>query len=82
MFFIFKYTASNYVDLRRVDTPRGFPETNPVIPPANKVSLAAFSALTTNGGNSQKLSTLFMTVGQFLDHDIGISPHRTCSVTE
>ena len=75
-------TDARYVDRRQVDTPRGFPGTSPVIPSANKVSMAAFEAIETNGGNSKKLSTLFMTVGQFLDHDFGLSLHGRCRITE
>ena len=82
LFSTHTHTAARYVDRRRVDTPRGFPQTSPVIPSANKVSLAAFTALNTNAGNSQKLSRLFMAVGQFLDHDIGISPRKQCNIAE
>ena len=81
-FCLLKQTGARYVDRRQVDTPRGFPGTSPTIPSANKVSMVAFEALETNGGNSRKLSTLFMTAGQFLDHDVGVSLHGSCGVTE
>ena len=74
--------AASYVDRRQVDTPRGFPGTNPSnIPSANKVSSAVFKAKQENKGNADFLSTLFMAAGQFLDHDIGLSPRgKTCDI--
>ena len=71
------------MDRRRVDTPRGFPGTRPKdIPAANKVSLAAFTPQQVNTGNADRLSTLFTTVGQFLDHDMTVSLHGKCDVKE
>eukprot|EP00111_Clytia_hemisphaerica_P006574 TCONS_00019053-protein len=69
---------ANYVDQRQVDTPRGFPGTKPRVPPANKVSLAVFHAKQNDDGNRWKLSTLFMTMGQFLDHDFALVGHSKC----
>ena len=73
---------ADYVDKRRTDTPRGFPGTRPKVPPANEVSMAVFEAKKINGGNKNKLSTLFMTVGQFLDHDFALSDHGKCDVSK
>jgi Animal haem peroxidase. len=76
---VFILEGGLYVDRRRVDTPRGFPETTS-IPSPNTVSQAVFEAQERNQGNLIKLSTLFMTTGQFLDHDVGLSIHGPCDV--
>ena len=64
------------------DTPRGYPNTDPVLPPANLVTQTVFKTETSNpkitGVNAAKLSTMFMTFGQFLDHDVAFAPHATC----
>ena len=58
------------------DTPRGFPKTYPILPAANAVSRALFSV--DNTGKSKHLTTMFMTFGQFLDHDITLTPKAEC----
>uniref|UniRef100_A0A7M5V0Z6 Uncharacterized protein n=1 Tax=Clytia hemisphaerica TaxID=252671 RepID=A0A7M5V0Z6_9CNID len=74
---------ADYVDRRKVDTPRGFPGTKPSnIPAANKVSIAAFTPQFVNAGNAGKLSTLFTTAGQFLDHDMTVSNHGKCNIKD
>lgn len=64
------------------DTPRGFPGTRPIVPPANKVSKVAFQVEQENKGNSRKLSILLMTFGQFLDHDVALVRHAECDVKD
>jgi len=59
---------ADYVD--GITTPRGFPGTNPKVPTAHEVSNRIFQVETKNGGNSNRLTVLFMTFGQFLDHDL------------
>ncbi|XP_066931789.1 peroxinectin A-like [Clytia hemisphaerica] len=59
---------ADYVD--GITTPRGFPNTSPVVPTANQVSEAVFQVETTNNGNGNGLAVSFMTFGQFLDHDL------------
>uniref|UniRef100_A0A7M5UE79 Uncharacterized protein n=1 Tax=Clytia hemisphaerica TaxID=252671 RepID=A0A7M5UE79_9CNID len=74
---------AEYVDRRQVDLPRGFPGSNPSnIPSANKVSIAVFKAKQENKGNNALLSTLFMTAGQFLDHDMALSLHGKCDIKD
>ena len=70
------WIAPQYADGK--DIPRGFPGT-PNIPSAHQVS-QAFSKEKQNTGNYKDLSVLFMTFGQFLDHDIGLSPHASCKL--
>ena len=74
------FTDSDYVDQRKVDIPRGFPKTRPDVPPPNKVSEAVFEARQHDDVKKQKLSTLFMSFGQFLDHDLAITLHGECNV--
>jgi len=62
------------------DTPRGFPGTSPVLPPANAVTQQLFLEKK-NTGHNMKLTTLFMTFGQFLDHDVTETPLEKCTVT-
>ncbi|XP_066924530.1 lactoperoxidase-like [Clytia hemisphaerica] len=59
---------ADYVD--GITTPRGFPNTSPVVPTANQVSQAVFQVETTNNGNGNGLAVSFMSFGQFLDHDL------------
>ncbi|XP_066936976.1 peroxidasin homolog [Clytia hemisphaerica] len=74
---------AEYVDRRQVDTPKGFPGTKPSnIPAANKVTITAFTPQFVNAGNAGKLSTLFTTAGQFLDHDMTISNHGKCNIKD
>lgn len=75
IFFHYPFIGADYVD--RVDTPRGFPGTFPEVPPANKVSQALFNVEHTNKGNGH-LTVMFMTFGQFLDHDLALSTHPEC----
>ena len=75
-------TAADYVDPRKVDTPRGFPGTKPEVPPPNQVSMAVFEARKHDDGRKQKLSTIFSTFGQFLDHDIAVTLHGECTARE
>eukprot|EP00111_Clytia_hemisphaerica_P023396 TCONS_00068913-protein len=61
------------------DTPRGFPNTDPVLPPPNLVTQQCFLTETTSSRSSTPSpSTLFMTFGQFLDHDFALSHHADC----
>lgn len=62
------------------DTPRGFPGT-PSIPLANQVSEELFKVEEQNKGTGD-LSVMYMTMGQFLDHDMSVSPHGSCNVQE
>jgi len=78
----FYHKDSDYVDRRRVDTPRGFPGTSPIVPPPNMVTQDIFRAKVENQGNEDKLAVIFMTTGQFLDHDIAFGTHGKCDVTE
>lgn len=71
----FQLTGADYVD--GTDTPRGFPGTSPVVPPANQVSNATFRVERTNKGNGH-LTVLFMTFGQFFDHDLALATHPEC----
>ncbi|XP_066927072.1 uncharacterized protein [Clytia hemisphaerica] len=68
------------------DTPRGFP-CNPSpnkkfdsrsLPTSHQVSRNLFKITTENVKNQHSLSTLYMTFGQFLDHDITLTPHESC----
>ena len=76
------FTVADYVDRRKTDTPRGFPGTLPIVPPPNMVTQDIFEAKTQNQGNRDKLAVIFMTIGQFLDHDIAFGDHGECDVTE
>lgn len=74
--FIFFPADASYVD--GFDTPRGFPGTDPLLPPANEVSTNLFPVERSDERereNRDNLSVLFMTFGQFLDHDIALAPH-------
>ena len=72
MTFFYSYFLSLTPDADFVDkvfTPRGFPGTSPKIPTANQISQTAFNVEKKNTGNN-RLSVMFMTFGQFLDHDL------------
>ena len=74
------FIAADYVD--GVDTPRGFPGTTPVVQPANKITDELFNVEQQNKGTGD-ISVMFMTFGQFLDHDLGIAVHNAeCNVKE
>jgi len=76
------YIEADYVDANKLDTPRGFPGTKPVVAPPNRVSQAIFTAGKINKGNDEKLAVIFMTTGQFLDHDMVSGTHGPCDVTK
>jgi len=48
------------------------------LPPVNAVSQQLFEVENENTGNSMQLTTLFMTFGQFLDHDVAETPQVPC----
>lgn len=74
--------AADYVDQRKLDTPRGFPRTLPVVPTPHEVSAAVFRVQIENKEKASKaLSAMFMSLGQFIDHDMGSTPHPSCSVS-
>ena len=76
------FKASGYANDGKRDTPRGFPNTYPVLPPPNQISQRLFQverlSLNRQFAIVQKPTTLYMTFGQFLDHDISFTPHATC----
>ena len=82
MKYLSLFTAASYARDGLHDTPRGFRNTDPVLAPANKITQTVFKTETSNpkttGVNAAKLSTMFMTFGQFLDHDFAFAPHATC----
>jgi len=53
-----------------------------VVAPPNRVSQAIFTAGKINKGNDEKLAVIFMTTGQFLDHDMVSGTHGPCDVTK
>jgi len=61
---------AEYVDKYKYDVPRGYPGFQPKLEPANKVSQELFQVEKETKGSRKHLSTLFMTFGQFVDHDI------------
>ena len=80
IFFIF--VDAQYAD--GVDLPRGHHRSYDYThyPTPHQVSKASFHSKSQGFTNSKKLSTIFMTFGQFLDHDMSLTPHETCNVTE
>ena len=81
MYFPFNLSAAQYEDGK--DTPRGFPKAplfKQTLPPPNSISESLFHVETTNTGNYRQLSVLFMTFGQFLDHDMVATPHASCTI--
>lgn len=73
------FIGAQYAD--NFDTPRGFPGTSPVIPTANQVSEELFKVENQNKGTGD-LAVMFMTMGQFLDHDMSVSPEGECHIEE
>lgn len=47
-------------------------------PTPHQVSIAVFKITKKRVQNTRGLSTLFMTFGQFLDHDMTLTPHEEC----
>ncbi|XP_066921652.1 eosinophil peroxidase-like [Clytia hemisphaerica] len=87
-----KYGATN-TKLRRiipakyddgVDLPRGHHQASDYekLPTAHQVSHSVFKAVNSQVKNDKNVSVLFMTFGQFLDHDLSVSPHEECNVTD
>ena len=81
-FFYSLFLAGVYDD--GVDLPRGHPHASDYehLPTAHEVSRNVFTSVTDQTKNDKNMSVLFMTFGQFLDHDIAFSPHEECNVTE
>ncbi|XP_057291870.1 lactoperoxidase-like [Hydractinia symbiolongicarpus] len=75
-----RLVAADYVD--GIDTPRGFPQTIPIVPTARQVSDAVFRVQNVNIQRARRgLSAMFMAFGQLLDHDIGLTTHPSCDVS-
>lgn len=75
-------SAAQYND--GVDLPRGHHHATDYkdLPTAHQVSTAVFKTFTGQVKNDKNMSVLFMTFGQFLDHDLSVAPHESCNVTE
>ena len=78
--FCFLILAAKYLD--GITVPRGFPQTKPVLPPANLVSQSIFNVELQNNGNDNGLAVAFMTFGQFLDHDVTEVPILPCRLSQ
>ena len=66
------------MDQRRLDVPRGYPGFEPKLPTAHSISENLFQVKKKDSGNRKDLSTLFMTMGQFIDHDLIETPSQAC----
>ena len=67
------FKGADYVD--GFDTPRGFQGTKPFVQPANKITDELFK-VEHHDKETGDMSVLFMTFGQFLDHDVGLAAHN------
>lgn len=65
------FTGARYFDPRGLDTPYGHPflkQRN--VPTAQDVSDKIFEIIDKDQGNAKKVSHIYMTFGQFIDHDL------------
>ncbi|XP_057290750.1 eosinophil peroxidase-like [Hydractinia symbiolongicarpus] len=82
-YFCDLFTAALYHDVDGLDTPRGFPTlSTPVLPTALEVANKLFHDNEEDFGNKGNVSLLHMTYGQFLDHDMSLTPHGAGSSCE
>ena len=69
-------SAAAYFDNKGLDTPIGFPGIKyPNVPTPQEVSNALIKILEEDSGNKGMVSNLHMTYGQFLVHDMDLSPN-------
>ena len=73
-------TGADYADKYKLDVPRGYPGVGRKLPVVNHISKTLFGVTKKMRGNKHHISTLFMTFGQFLDHDITDTPSQACQV--